>query len=254
MSKHRVGKGQLADERAEHVVRLEADDAGDALGPIPVLHGPTPGRGHHGQRGIGIDGVRRAHAGEQRHIEDAVTAGVAIGQVDPVLVGPGAHGAQLAGAPDESLVEPARVTAVLGLVGGRDEIVEAEGLGEGGDHVGRGRRREHQPVARGPEIGQALGGERGHDLAECGDSPPTGGLDLFLVPALGHPGGRPHQTHGEEVLAQAVVDHVEDLVARQRAALRQHSLLHEGTVEDLARGPAQQGAVEVDEDGAFRHG
>ena len=216
--------------------------------------GPAAGRGHHGQRGIGVDGVGRADTGEQRHVEDAVAAGVAVGQVDPVLLGPGAHGAQLAGPPDEALVEAARVAAVLGLVGGRDQIVEADGLGERGDHVGRRRRREHQPVALGPEGGQALRGERGDDLAQRGHGPPAGRLDLLLVPALGHPGGRPHQAHGDEVLAQAVVDGVEELVARERAALGQHSLLHEGTVEDLARGPAQQGAVEVDEDGAFRHG
>ncbi len=111
-----------------------------------------------------------------------------------------------------------------------------------------------KPVALGPEFGQALGGERGDDLAQRGDGPPAGRLDLLLVPAPGHPGRRPHQAHGDEVLAQAVVDRVEDLVARQRAPLGQHSLLHEGTVEDLAGGPAQQGAVEVDEDGALRHG
>ena len=249
-----VGERQLADERAEHVVRLEPHDAGDARGAVPVLHRPAPGRGDQGQRGIGVHGVRRADAGEQRHVEDAVAAGVAVGQVDPVLVGPGAHGAQLAGAPDEALVEAAGVAAVLDLVRGRDEIVEAQGLGERGDHVGRRRGREHQAVTLGAELGQALGGERGDDLAERGDGPPAGRLDLFLMPAPGDPGGRPHQTHGHEVLAQAVVDRVEDLVAGQRAPLGQHSLLHEGTVEDLAGGPAQQGAVEVDEDGAFRHG
>ena len=179
---------------------------------------------------------------------------MAIGQVDPVLVGPGAHGTQLPGAPDEAVVEAPRVAAVLRLVGGSDEIIETEGLGERGDHVGRRRSRQHQPVAPGTEFGQALGGERGDDGAERGDGTPTGSLDLFLVPAFGHPGGRPYQGHGDEVLAQAVVDRVEELVAGERAPRRQHSLLYEGMVEDLARGPAQQGAVEVDEDGAFRHG
>ena len=109
-------------------------------------------------------------------------------------------------------------------------------------------------MALGPEFGQALGGERSDDLAQRGDGPPAGRLDLFLMPAPGDPGGRPHQTHGQEVLAQAVVDPVEDLVAGQRAPLGQYSLLHEGAIEDLAGGPVQQGAVEVDEDGAFGHG
>ncbi len=109
-------------------------------------------------------------------------------------------------------------------------------------------------MALGPEGGQPLRGERGDDLAQPRDRPAAGGLDLLLVPALGHPGGRPHEAHGDEVLAEAVVDRIEELVPRERAALGQHSLLHEGAVEDLAGGPAQQGAVEVDEDGAFGHG
>ena len=54
----RIGKGQLADERTEHVVRLEPDDAGDARRTVPVLDRPAPRRGDDGQRGIRVDGMR----------------------------------------------------------------------------------------------------------------------------------------------------------------------------------------------------
>ena len=164
------------------------------------------------------------------------------------------HGAQLARPPHEPFVEAAGVAAVLGLVGGGDQVVEAEGLGEGGDHVDRRRRREHQAVPLGPEGGQALGREGGDQLAQGGHGPPARRLHLVLAPAPRHPGRRPDEAHGEEVLAQAVVDGVEELVARQRAPLGQHTLLHQGPVEHLARGVAQQRPVEIDEDGALGHG
>ena len=198
--------------------------------------------------------MRGADTCEQRHVEDAVAARVAVSQIDLVLFGPGAHRTQLARPPDEAVIEAARVAAVLDLVVRGDQIVETDGLGERADHVGRGGRREHQPVALRPEGSEALRCERGDDLAQPGDRPAAGGLNLLLAPAPGHPGGRPDQAHGEEVLPQPVVDRIEELVARERASLGQHSLLHEGVIEDLAGGPAEQRAVEIDEDGAFRHG
>ena len=79
---------------------------------------------------------------------------------------------------------------------------------------------EHEPVALGPEGGQALRGEGGDQLAQGGHRPPAGRLDLVLAPAPGHPGRRPHQAHGEQVLAQAVVDGVEEPVARAASAPR----------------------------------
>ncbi len=219
-----------------------------------MLNGPAACRGHDGERRIGVHRVGSAHTGEQRHVEDAVAAGVAVGQVDPLVVGPLAHGAQLSGPPHEPLVEPARVTAVLGLVDGGDQVVEAEGLREGSDHVdGRGGR-EHEPVPLRTEGGQPLGGEGGDQLAEPGHCPPSGRLDLLLTPAPGHPGGRPHQGHGEEVLPETVVHGVEQLVPGERAPLRQHPFLHEGPVQHLARRTAQQCPVEVDENGARGHG
>jgi hypothetical protein len=194
-----------------------------------------------------------AHARQQRHVEDAVAARVAVDQVDAVLLGPGAHSAQLARAPDEALVEPACVAAVLDLVPGGDEIVEADGLRERGDHVGGRGGGEDQPVPFSAERGETLWGKGGDDPAQGRDGTVPGGPDLLLLPAPGHPGGGPDQPHGDEVLAQAVVDGIEQLVAGQRPAFRQDPLVHEGTVEDLAGRPAQQGAVQVDEDGALRH-
>ena len=196
----------------------------------------------------------RADAREQRHVEDAVAAGVAVGEVDALVARPLPHRAQLARPPHEPLVQAAGVAAVLRLVRGRDEVVEAEGLGEGGDHVDRRRGREHEAVAAGPERGQALRGKGGDELAQGGHRPSPGRLDLVLTPAPGHPRRRPHQAHGEQVLAQTVVEGVEQLVAGQGAPRGQHALFDQGLVEDLPRRVAQQGAVEIDEDGALRHG
>ena len=162
--------------------------------------------------------------------------------------------AELARPPHEALVEAAGVAAVARLVGRGDQVVEAERLGEGGDHVDRRRGGQDQTMAVGSERGQALGGERGHELAERGDGPAAGGLHLFLVPSSGHPGGRPDEAHGEQVLPEAVVDGVQELVAGQGSAGGQDPLRHQGLVEHLARGVAQQGPVEVDEDGALGHG
>ena len=152
--------------------------------PSPTTLGTPGGRSQcsTGQRravattvseGSGLTACGEPDARQQRHVEDAVAAGVAVGQVDAVLIGPCPHRAQLPRPPDEALVETARVPAVLGLVGGGDQVVEADGLGEGGDHVGRCRRGEHQPVALGPEGGQALRGEGGDDLAQL-RTPPAG--------------------------------------------------------------------------------
>ena len=174
MSKRGVGERELPDERAEHVVRLEPDHARDTGRTVPVLHRPAAGGGDEGQRRIGVDRVWRADAGQQRHVEDAVAAGMAVGQVDPVLLRPGPHGAQLARAPDEAFVEAPRVATVLDLVRGGDQVVEADGLGERPNHVGRRRRRQDQPVTLGPEGGQTLRGERGDDVAQGGDRPAAG--------------------------------------------------------------------------------
>ena len=215
-----------------------------------MLDRPTPGRRDHHEGRVGVHRVRRADAREQRDVENAVAAGVALAQIHGVVVGPPPDGAQLACAPHESLVEAARVAALLCLVGRGDEVVEPVRLGEGRDHVDRGRGGEDQPVALGPEGGQSLRGERGDQLAQGGHRPAPGRLDLVLAPAPGHPGGGPHEAHGEQVLSEAVVDGVEQPVARERATLGEHALVHQGAVEDLAGGMCEQRAVQVDEDGA----
>ena len=94
-----VRKRQLAHERAEQVVRLESDDARDAGWPVPVLHRPAPRRGHHREGRIGVHGVGRTDAREQRHVEDTVAAGVAVGEVDALGARPLPHRAELARPP-----------------------------------------------------------------------------------------------------------------------------------------------------------
>ena len=70
-------------------------------------------------------------------------------------------------------------------------------------------------MALGPEGAQVLGGEGGDQLAQSGHGPAAGRLHLVLAPAAWpRRGGGPHQAHGEQVLAQAVVDGVEERVAR----------------------------------------
>ena len=193
-----VGKGQRAHERAQHVVRLEAEEVGHTRGPVPVLHRPAPGRGDERERGVRVDRVRRAHAREERDVEDAVAAGVAVGQVDAVLTGPFPHCPQLARAPDEALVEAPGVAAVAHLVGGGDEVVEAEGLGEGRDHVGRRGGREHQLVARGPEGAEVLGREGSDQLAQTrprhGGRPPAPGPGANPGPRRRRPAPGPWRT------------------------------------------------------------
>ena len=100
---------------------------------------------------------------------------------------------------------------------------------------------------------EVLGGEGGDQLAQTGHGPAPGRPHLVLAPAPGHGGGRPHQAHGEQVLAQAVVDGVEEPVAGQGTAFGQHPFLDHGPIQDLSRGLAEQRAVEVDEDGARCH-
>ncbi len=193
-------------------------------------------------------------AREERDVEDAVAARMAVGQVDPVLVRPLADGAQLARPPHEALVETAGIAPVSRLVRRGDEIVEAHGLGEGGDHVHRRRGRENQHVSIGPEGRQALRGEGCHQVGQGGNGPPPRSLHLLLAPATGDSGRGPDQRHGEEVLAQPVVDRVEQAIPGQGASGGQHPLLDQGAVEHLARGPREQGAVEIDEDRALGHG
>ena len=175
-------------------------------------------------------------------------------QVDVPVRHPVPHRAQLADPPDEAVVQSAGVAPVLRLVHRRDEVVEADGLGKRGDHVGGRGRGEHQAVPLGPERGQALRRERGDQLGERRHRPLACGLDLVLLPAAGDPGSGPHQAHGEEVLAEAVVHRVEEAVPGQRAPLREHPLLDQGTVQHLSRGSAEQRPVEVDEDRALGHG
>ena len=123
-----IGEPGGPHERTQHVVGLHAQQARHARWRVPVLNGPAPEGGDGRQRQVRVDGVRPTDAGQQRGVEDAVTAGVAVAQVDAFAVGPGPNRLQLARAPHEALVETPRVAAVPCLVGGGDDGVEAHGL------------------------------------------------------------------------------------------------------------------------------
>ncbi len=110
----RIGKRQRSHERPQHVIRLEPQHTRHPRRPVPMLHRPAPRARDHVQRRVRVHRVRRADAREQRHVEDAVAAGVAVGKVHAVVVRPLVHGAQLAGAPDEALVQASGVAAVAG--------------------------------------------------------------------------------------------------------------------------------------------
>ena len=250
----RVGERRRPDERPQKVIRLEPDHTRHAGRPVPMLDGPAACGGDDGQRRVGVDGVREAHAGQQRYVEDAVAAGVAVVEIDGLLLAPGPHRLELAGAPHEAFVETSGVAPVLRLVVRGDDRVEPHRLGERCDHVHRGGGGEHQQVAVGPERLEILGGKGGHQLRQVGDRPLARCLHLALAPSFGHPGRRPDEAHGEEILTQTVVDGIENLVPRQRPPLGQDPLVHQGLVERLPRGTTEQRAVEVDEHGALGHG
>ena len=251
----RVGERQLADERAKHVIRLEPDDARDARGAIPVLDRPTPRRGHDRQGGVGIDRVRRPDAGEQWHVEDAVAAGVAIGQVDRRAPRP--TPARRAACPF-----PRRTLRRGDPCSGRPWSRRRWRSGRRSrwpPRRGRSCRRasSSRAPAGGPRPGRPpdAAGAKGAtiSLSWATARRPAAWTCSWFQPLATRAAARTRPMENE-VLAQAVVDRIEDLVAGERAALREDTLLHEGTIEDLARCPGQQGAVEVDEDGTLRHG
>ena len=78
----RVGEGRRADERPQQVVRLEAEHARDPGGRSQCSIGQRRAVAMTVSDGSGLTACGVADAGEQRRVEDAVAAGVAVGQVD----------------------------------------------------------------------------------------------------------------------------------------------------------------------------
>jgi len=126
-----VGEGLGSDEGSQQVVGLEAEEGGDPGRAVPVLHRPPPGGGHGGQAQVRVDGVGVAHAGQERHVEQAVRAGMAGAQIHPVLPGPLPGRRQLAHAPHEPALQAAGVAAIAHLVPGGQDVVEPEGPASG---------------------------------------------------------------------------------------------------------------------------
>ena len=96
-------------------------------------------------RGIGVDHDGMSDRRQQRRVVHAVGVGVALGEIDAVLVGPVANRFELAGRPDERPGERAVVGVAVALdaVPGRHDVVEPQPIGERLDEVVRRRRRQH---------------------------------------------------------------------------------------------------------------
>ena len=71
----------------------------------------------------------------------------------------------------------------------------------------------------------------------------------MLIPALGHPGRPVGQPHGQEVLAEKVIDGVEQPVAGQGTPGSDDPFFTQRPVEHGTRGSSEQGAIQIDEDG-----
>ena len=124
---------------------------GTPAGRVEVAGGPAPGQGLETHPRIGVDHVGMADGVEQRDVVVAVGVGVAGGQVDAVVAGPGAHGPVLAVAPHELPVDGAVVHAVALAVAGGHQRVEAQAVGQRLDQVVGGGRGQHHGAA-GPAV------------------------------------------------------------------------------------------------------
>ncbi len=91
MSKRGVGEGLAADDEAQQVVRLEAEDRGNPGRAVPVLDWPASGERDGEQARVGVERVRVADRHEQRQVVDAVAVGVAVLQVLALDGRPAAH-------------------------------------------------------------------------------------------------------------------------------------------------------------------
>ena len=164
-------------------------------GAVPVLDRPAACRSDRREAGIGVDRVGPPHRREQRHVEDAVRTGVAPAEVDALGVRPPPHGLELAQAPHEPVLQPAGVATGAHFVAGGDDVVETHLLCERRDHVDRCRRREHEPIARAPELGQQPGRERCHQGGQVGHRSLSRLAHLVHGPALRDTCGGACQAH-----------------------------------------------------------
>ena len=214
---------------------------------VQVDRRPASGRRHDDHPGIGVDDDRVTDGRQQRGVVDAVRVGVAGGEVDAVLVGPLAHGRQLAGRPDERPGEIAAVGVVVRLdaVPRRHDAVEAEPVGERLDEVVRRGRGQHDRASLVAVHREHRLGERLHHVDESVGDAVGGFPDRRPGPALGEIHRLAGERHRRQRLAHRVEQLVEHLLAGDAPA-HQTGGSH-GVGEDLATGTPQQRAVEVEE-------
>ncbi len=228
-------------------------DTSVGRGVRQVDGGPAARRGHEHHPGVGVDDERVADSTEQRRVVDAVAVRVARRQVDPVAVGPLAHGGELAGAPDERPGDRAVVGAVgVDAVAGGHHVVEPEQLCQRGHQVVRGGGGEHDRPAGGTVLVEQRGGERLDHLAEVHRGVTRRRLDRLAAAPLGEHRGLAGQRHRRQGLA----DGVEQLVQQRFPGDRPgHEPCGAHRVrEHLARGTGEQRSVEVEEGGAAPRG
>ncbi len=235
------------------MVRLEADQRGDARSPVPVLDRPPPGQGHRRQPGIGVERVGMADGVEQGEVEDAVGVGVRGGEVDARLARPPTGRRRACRCPRRTDRRDGRCSARPDSRSGWRSPRRNRGHRPAA-RPGRPARWWRGPTAR-PSARWPASAAEGPGLDQIGerlDGPlagPPGGVDRA---APHDPGRGPGQADEGDRLPEPVVEAVDEAVPGQAPPRWQDPFGHHGLLQDRAAGRAQQGPVEVDEDGGRR--
>ncbi len=205
------------------------------------------------QPGVGVHRERMAHHREERRVVDAVGVEVAARKIDAVLVGPLAHGGELAVRPHEVADDRSVVGAVVRhAVAGRDHVVEAEQIGERLHEVVRRRRGEHEQTAFAPMLVDHRPSPRLHEVEQHHRGRLRRFVHQRLPPAPRDVRGLASQRHARERLPDAIEQPVEQSLARDHAA-RHHPRLAERRADDRPAGSGKQGAVEVEDRCGLAH-
>ena len=250
-----VGEGLGADERPEQVVGLEADQRGDtrAGGPSarPATGGPRPLPSGCGSGLTACGWPTLESSGMSKKLSEQAWQPA---RSMPSVPGPPPDRLELAQPPDEPALEAPGVAAVDHLVAGGHDVVEAEGLGEGPDHVDSGW------WWTGPAGGRPGGSRPGRPGANGATSAARSGMARSparttascLQPRAARAAARARR-HGQDVLAEPVVEGVEEAVAGKPVRpLPTTPSATSAPWRAWPAGPTQQRPVEIDEDGAHR--
>ena len=202
---------------------------------------------------VGVDHDRVADRGEQRHVVEAVASRPSSR--------PGRRRAPSAHACDRRAACPGptrtrrracrRSTPSLLAVAGGDDVVEAERVGERLHQVVGRRGGEHERADRRRGARRRSGGRTAARLAasaSAASSPAS--CTCVAHPARGEPHGPPGDLHRRPVLAEQVVDPVDELLARDRPVGDPRLL--QRLPDDRPRRPPQQRPVQIEERSATR--